>query len=297
MKRREFLSAGAIGLAALTTPAMAQPSRNSSQPRTKPAKVLHFTRSQGFEHDPAKRLEDGTTLSGRALKAYFADKQIELVETQDGNLFDGDLEQYDGFIFYTSGGLLSTDGSKNDYSKPMTSAGLRKMIDAIRSGKGLVGIHSATDSHCGIDEDGVDAYTKLIGARFTGHGDQQFATLTIVEPTTFPFLKESGKRITTWEEWYTMNQFNKDLHILLVQETKEMTGKDYARPPFPASWIRKEEQGRVAYASFGHDNRYFQNVENVRRIGELVEWSVGRFQADTTPNLDKVTPKANEMPK
>jgi type 1 glutamine amidotransferase len=297
MKRRDFLTASAVGLAALTTPAMAQSFRNRRQQGMKPAKVLHFTRSQGFEHDPAKQFDDGTTLSGRALKAYFADKQIELVETQDGNLFDGNLEQYDGFIFYTSGNLLSADGSKNDSSKPMTAAGLRKMIGAIRSGKGFVGIHAATDSHCGIDEDGVDIFTKLIGARFTSHGAQQFATLTIVQPTTFPFLKESGKRMTTWEEWYAMNQFSKDLHVLLVQETKGMAGGEYARPSFPATWIRKEGQGRVAYSSFGHDNWYFQNVENVRRIGELVEWSVGRFYADTTPNFDRVTPKGNEMPK
>ena len=263
----------------------------------KPAKVLHFTRSQGFEHGPAKLLDDGTTHSGRGLKDYFADKNIELVETQDGGLFDGDLAQYDAFIFYTSGNLLDARGSKNDQAKPMTADGLRKMIDAIRAGKGFVGIHAATDTHCGLLEEGVDIYTKLVGARFTGHGPQQFATLTIVEPTAFSFLKESGKRITTWDEWYAMNQFNKDMHVILIQETKGMEGKDYERPQFPLSWLRQEGKGRVAYSSFGHDNRYFQNVENVRRIGELVEWSIGRFDADTTPNIDKVTPGAGQMPK
>ena len=262
----------------------------------KPAKVLHFTRSQGFEHGPAKLLDDGTTPSGRGLKDYFADKNIELIEAQDGSLFDGDLEQYDAFIFYTSGNLLDARGSKNDQAKPMTADGLRKMIDAIRGGKGFVGIHAATDTHSGLIEDGVDIYTKLVGGRFTSHGPQQFATLTVVEPTSFPFLKESGKRITTWDEWYAMNQFNKDMHVILIQETEGMEGKDYARPPFPLSWIRQEGQGRAAYSSFGHDNRYFQNKENVRRIGELVEWSIGRFDADTTPNIDKVTPGAGQMP-
>ena len=89
---------------------------------------------------------------------------------------------------------------------------------------------------------------------------------------------------------------NKDMHVILIQETAGMDGKDYARPPFPASWIRLEGKGRAAYSSFGHDNRYFQNTENVRRIAELIEWSVGRFQVDVSPNIDKVTPRANEMP-
>ena len=265
-----------------------------------PAKVLYFTRSQGFEHGPAKLLDDETTFSGRSLNAYFADKNIELIETQDGGLFDGDLEQYDAFIFYTSGNLLNAAGSKNDKAKPMTADGLRKMIAAIRAGKGFVGIHAATDTHCGLIEDGVDIYARLVGAQFTGHGPQQFSTITIVEPAEFPFLKESGKRMTTWDEWYAANQFNKDMHVLLIQETAEMdSGGDrqhYARPPFPMTWIRQERQGRVAYSSFGHDNRYFQNKENVRRIGELVEWSIGRFDADTTPNIDQVTPGAGQMP-
>lgn len=266
----------------------------------KPAKILHFTRSQGFEHDPAKLLDDGTTVSGRGLKAYFDKfgKKIEVIETQDGGLFDGDLGQYDAFVFYTSGNLLNADGSKNDKAKPMTEAGLRKMIAAVRAGKGFVGIHSATDTHSGSvrDEDGVDIYIKFVGARFTGHGPQQFGTATIVEPTAFPFLKESGKRFTTWEEWYGMGSFNKDIHVILIQETEGMEGRDNARPPFPTSWIRKEGQGRVAYSSFGHQNQYFRNMENVRRIGELVEWSIGRFNVDITPNIEKVTPGFDQMP-
>ena len=262
----------------------------------KPAKVLNFTRSQGYEHEPAKLLDDGTTGSGQILKTYFADKKIELVETQDGGVFDGDISQYDAFIFYTSGNLLDAGGSKNDKAKPMTADGLKKLIAAVQAGKGFVAIHSSTDSHCGgalKADDGADLYTRFVGARFTGHGDQQDATLTVVEPAMFPFLKAAGKAITTKDEWYAMNQFNKDLHVLLIQETEGMRGNDYNRPPFPATWIRKEGNGRVAYTSFGHDNRYFK--ENEKRIGDLIEWAVGRFEADTTPNIDKVTPGSGQM--
>ena len=263
---------------------------------SKTAKILYFTRSQSFEHGPAKLLDNGITVSGQALQKYFADKNIEVVETQDGGVFDGDLDQYDAFVFYTSGNLLDANGSKNAQAKPMSEAGLRKMFAAVQNGKGFVGIHAATDTYCNLkDDNGVDLYTKFIGARFTGHGPQQFSTLTVVaEPTTFPFIKDSGKHITTWDEWYGMNQFNKDLHVLLIQETAGMDGKDYDRPPFPATWIRQEGKGRVAYTSFGHDNRYFQNTENVRRAADMIEWAVGRFDADTTPNIDRVTPRVNE---
>ena len=292
MKQRFFLSliafAALLGLCSFM---------NAQE--VKQAKILIFTRSQGFEHEPAKLLDDGTTGTGRLLKDYFTDKnkKIEIVETQDGGVFDGDISQYDAFVFYTSGNLLDAGGSKNDKAKPMTEAGLRKLFAAVRAGKGFLGIHSSTDSHVGNlkDENGVDLYTKFVGARFTGHGDQQNATLTIVEPTAFPTLKAAGKQITTRDEWYAMNQFAKDMHVVLIQETAEMTGKDYERPPFPATWIRKEGQGRVAYTSLGHDNRYL--AQHVQLIGDFVEWAIGRFEADTTPNIEKVTPGAFEMRK
>jgi len=269
-----------------------------SAQEVKQAKILIFTRSQGFEHEPAKLLDDGTTGTGRLLKSYFTDKnkKIDIVETQDGGVFDGDISQYDAFVFYTSGNLLDARGSKNDKAKPLTEAGFRKLVAAIQAGKGFLGIHAATDSHVGNlkDENGTDLYTKLIGARFTSHGAQQDATLTIVEPAAFPALKAAGKQIRTRDEWYAMNQFAKDMHVVLIQETEGMTGKDYERPPFPASWLRKESAGRVAYTSLGHDNRYF--AQHIQLMGDFVEWTLGRFDADTTPNIEKVTPGAFTMP-
>lgn len=294
MKRRFFL------FAALCAASMLLAAGTFAQ-ETKKDKVLFFSRSQGFQHDPAKLKDDGTTVCGQALKKYLAEKNIELTETQDGGAFDGDLTQYSGFIFYTSGNLEDGNGSKNDKAKPLSAEGVRNLIAAVKSGKGFVGIHSATDTHCKQKaEDGVDLYTRFIGARFAGHGPQQTATATVVSPADFPHLKVAGKSITAWEEWYTQKEYNKDIRVLLVQETEGMKnggGKDYERPPFPAAWLRLEGKGRVAYSPFGHNNSYWEKTEDVCRVGELVEWSVGRFNVDTAPNMDKVTPGANELPK
>ena len=292
----------------------------------KPAKILLFTRSQGHEHEPARWVDNGTG-TGRILNAYFRayDKNIEIVETQDGRVFDGDIDQYDAFVFYTSGNLLGgVDANhekiqRNAAFHPMTEAGLRKMIAAIRAGKGFVGIHAATDTHCGIMEDGVDIFTRLVGARFTGHGPDQYAKLTVVQPTTtilrrynlrlgrsvyaeqtvvqptaIPFLKGKGKQFTFFDEWYGMNHFNTDMHVVLIQETEGMRGRDYERPPYPMTWLRKEGEGRAAYTSVGHNNRYLNEIAWL--VSDLIEWSIGRFNADTTPNIETVTPRFREMP-
>ena len=300
MKLRYVLSfalvASFIGLCALLN------TQTLKAEEVEPARILVFTRSQGFQHQPAERLDDGTTGTGRILTAYFRayNKNVEIVETQDGRVFDGDIDQYDAFVFYTSGNLLSADGSKNEHAHPMTEAGLRRMIAAVRGGKGFVGIHAATDSHSGIVEDGGDIFTRFVGARFTGHGPDQYAKLTVVQPTAFPFLKGKGEYFTFFDEWYGMGQFSPDMHVILIQETEGMYGypntthNDYARPPYPMSWIRAEGQGRVAYTSVGHNNQYLTHI--IGLVGDLVEWSIGRFDADTTPNIETVTPGFRQMP-
>jgi len=76
-----------------------------SSPTEKKTKVLYFTRSSGEGHSPARMREYGTTLSGVALKKYCEERNIELVESHDGKIFDGDVSEYDAFVFYTTGGL------------------------------------------------------------------------------------------------------------------------------------------------------------------------------------------------
>ena len=300
MKLRYILSfalvAAFLGLCTLTNV------QTATAEELKPAKILIFTRSQGFEHEPARWVDNGTG-TGRILAAYFAEnnKNIEIVETQDGRIFDGNLDQFDAFVFYTSGNLrggVAADDvrrQRNAAFYPMSEAGLRNLIAAVRAGKGFVGIHAATDTHSGdLVEDGVDIYTRFVGARFTSHGRDQNATLTVVQPTAFPFLKEKGNSFVFFDEWYGMNQFNTDMHVVLIQETEGMRGNDYNRPPYPMTWIRAEGEGRVAYTSVGHNNRYMTGI--VGLIGDLVEWSIGRFDADTTPNIETVTPGFRQMP-
>ncbi len=240
MKRRIFC---AVVLTITSLPLLF--SVRTEAQETEKSKVLLFTRSQGFEHGPAKLQDDGTTICGQGLKQYFADRNIELVETQDGGVFDQDLDQYEAFIFYTSGNLEDEGGSKNPAAKAMSAEGVRKMIAAVRAGKGFVGIHSATDTHCSQKaENGEDLYTAFVGARFSGHGPQQFASVVVTEPVEMPWLKETGKKITNFEEWYTNNHHAKDLHVVLFQDTKGMEGQPHQRPDYPSTWIRQEGKGR-----------------------------------------------------
>ena len=74
-----------------------------------------------------------------------------------------------------------------------------------------------------------------------------------------------------------------------------MTGNDYARPPFPSTWARMQGKGRVFYTSMGHREDVWTSAEFQSSLLGGINWATGRVEADVTPNLAKVAPKANEL--
>ena len=82
---------------------------------------------------------------------------------------DGDLDQYDAFIFYVSG-MLTKPSERPQPGEPMSAEGKKRLLAAIAAGKGFVGIHAATDAFRGP---GIDPYTAMIGGEFAVHGVQQ----------------------------------------------------------------------------------------------------------------------------
>ena len=75
-----------------------------------------------------------------------------------------------------------------------------------------------------------------------------------------------------------------------------MNGFQYARQPYPETWARMQGKGRVFYTSMGHRDDVWQSAEFKSILLGGIDWTTGRVDADVTPNLDHVTPKANELP-
>jgi type 1 glutamine amidotransferase len=98
------------------------------------------------------------------------------------------------------------------------------------------------------------------------------------------------------EEWYSIKDFRKDLHVLLVQETAGMNGSDYQRPPYPATWARMHGKGRVFYTSMGHREDVWTNPLFQSILLGGISWAVGNVRADVSPNIEKATPQAWTLP-
>lgn len=293
MNRRRWLgSTMALGI---STPvaAMAQPASTTKK------RILAFTRSAGFQHDVAKLNGDSCVIHD-VLSLILPLHGFEVDCTKDGRAFVPEtIAKYDAFFFYTTGDLTAT--KSEDGFPPMPKEGKKALLDAIAAGKGFVGSHCASDTfhskgdgRKNQDAKDIDPFIAMLGGEFISHGNQQKALMRVVSPS-FPGL--SGIRDFTWdEEWYSLKNFQNDLHVVLVQDTQGMKGHDYDRPSFPATWARNHGRGRVFYTSMGHRPDVWTKPLFHQLLLAAFAWTTGRVDFEPTPNMSAVTPRAAVMP-
>jgi len=285
MRRREMMLASAVAMLGWQAFEVGQ----AAAAGRKKQKVLFFTRSPIWEHPWITR--EASALS--KIEGIFTElgrkAGLEVVCTKDGAVFDGDLDPYDAIAFYATGNLLSEKCETRQPGTPMSSRGKQRLLAAVEAGKGFVGIHPATTC---FPSTGIDPFVAMIGAEFIMHDRPQVATMRVTSPK-FPGVEGLGNEFSLFEEWYAQRKFAKDLHVILVQETAGMQGVWYQRPPFPATWARMHGKGRVFYTSMGHqeiwNNRIFRQV----LLGGIA-WALHNIEADVTPNIAQVTPKADQ---
>ncbi|MBN1908216.1 MAG: ThuA domain-containing protein [Pirellulales bacterium] len=295
MHRRDLLrsaSMAALGLAFF-------PCRGAFA-KEKKQKVLYFTRSATYEHSAVRRKGKKLSISERVLKEVGKRHGFDVVCTKDGRVFDGDLDQFDAFAFYTSGDLTKP---KKGEAPPMTLKGKDRLLAAVAGGKGFLGIHSCSDSFhskgpANENQKEVDPFLAMLGGEFIVHGKQQVAKLRVTSPN-FPGVAGQGlpETFELMEEWYTLKNFAPDLHVILVQETAGMEGDCYQRPPFPASWARLHDKGRVVYTSLGHRHEVWEDPKYQEGLAGALAWSMGNVDFAVPANIKEVAPKADQLPK
>jgi uncharacterized protein len=200
-------------------------------------KALLVTTTNGWHHES---LHWGVI----ALKDLAARNFFDVVVYEDPNSFnDKFLEQFQVVIFLnTTGDIFNADQQK----------ALEKFI---QSGKGFVGIHSASDT-----EYGWDWYTKLVGRMFHIHPVIQTAKLQVLDPK-FPGLQGFADGKLWTDEWY---EFDRELvpdlnYVLGVDETTynpkvqwgEKKGEGMGKL-HPVSWYHNYDGGRSFYTALGH---------------------------------------------
>ncbi len=280
MKRGKMLRlTGAVLLGWLILPVDRPAAGEKERPR-----LLYFTRSGTFEHAVVHRDGEALSLSGVVLQKLGKKAGFEVECTDDGRVFDADLDRYDAIAFYTFGDLTEPNRLG---TPPMSPEGKQKLLDAVAGGKGFVGFHSASLSFRSPGNKAgapVDPYIAMLGGELDRHGKPQEATVAVRSPT-FPGATTLPRTLRMTDEWYVMRNLADNLHVILMLQTEGLKESCYRRPPTPVAWARRHGTGRVFFTCMGdceqtwNDERFQQVV-----LGGLM-WALGQVEADATPNF------------
>jgi len=268
-----------------------------AQERTPAPRVLFFSRNVGYEHAVVHREGSQLSLAERRMTQMLGKLGAAAVCKKDGRIFDQDLAVYDAFVFYTNGDLTLKN---RRHVPPMTARGLQRLLAAIDSGTGFFGIHSTCASWRTAGEknenhpERLSPFLKMLGGEFIAHGAQQEATLRLVDPH-FPGVQKLDGALRMYEEYYGLKNFATDLHVILVQETAGMQGNWYQRPPYPATWARKQKAGRVFFTSLGHRADVWSSQPFEQIVLGGLSWVLGKVDADVTANITSATPEASTL--
>ena len=268
-------------------------------------KLLFFTKSSGFEHDVISWKKGQPSYAENIFLELGKKESWDFEFSKDGSKFSPEyLAGFDAVIFYTTGDLTSEGTDKNP---PMSPAGKQALFDYVKSGKGFIGLHSASDTFHTANESKkgpdryanhgkeADPYICFLGGEFIIHGAQQVATNKVIDKK-FPGFSDIGDSFAFNEEWYSLKDFNPDIHVLTVIDSPKMQGPMYQRPAYPNTWARAEGKGRVFYTAMGHREDVWTNPTFQSILTGAIHWATGDVDAAIPPNLKEAAPEAMTNP-
>ncbi len=215
------------------------------------------------------------------------------------------LKQYDAiFLDSTTGEFLD---DPND--KAVSSARRQALLDFVKGGKGIAGVHAATDAYHtsgrpaspGAEPTVLTGtwpeFNEMIGGFFKFHWS--YPTLIPVKiddpnsPLTSMFPARGYEIV---DETYTFAQDSfsrKRVHVLTSVNYKKMSAEDKAKEPaatrrtdgdYALSYIQRVGSGRVFYEAHGHDEKIYFSRPWVAHMLAGVQYAIGDLKADDSPS-------------
>ncbi|KPK87330.1 MAG: hypothetical protein AMS27_02775 [Bacteroides sp. SM23_62_1] len=220
-------------------------------------KILIYTRNgEGYVHDNIEA-------SVIALESICSELSIETVVSDDPVIFNDEyLVQFDGIIFSnTNNEAFLADDQRRSFQ------------EFIHSGKGFIGIHSATGS-----EREWPWFWSLLGGKFLRHPPFQPFNIKVIDSNhqSTDFLPE----IWEWEdECYYVHYINPGIRVLLAADLTTVDDDEREDYPgtiygdlFPLAWCHHYEGGRVWYTALGHTREHYSDSLFREHLKGGIQW-------------------------
>ena len=262
---------------------------------TAPKRVLFLTHAALYKHSslgPAERAVAEIGTSGgfevTTLEGYRQDSNaIDLTMITDDY-----LARYDALMLMTNGNL------------PLTDAQKRSIVDYVRNGKALIGVHCASLTLYNYPEFGemLGGYYRRSIVPTTRIGQTNPGVLKVEDPM-HPATRMLGASWSLAEEFYQFGTeiwnparptenvsqvarlpiplaFTRDrVHVLLSLDTEKMDltglGPEIVKGgDYPQAWTRSYGRGRVFYTALGHRDDIWSNDPVFRaHISGGIRWA------------------------
>jgi len=234
-----------------------------------PRRLLVFTACKGFRHSAIECGAAALEIMGQKTGAYAA------VVSDDVAMFRAEnLRQFDAVCFNNTTGELFEDPTLR-----------QDLLEFVKNGGGVVGIHAATDCCYQWPEFGA-----LIGGYFDGHPWNETVTVKLDEPQHPLNAAFGGRPFEVADEIYQFREpySRQKLRVLLSLDT---TKTDMRKPgikrrdgDFALSWVRRYGKGRVFYCALGHREEIFWNPAILRHYLDGIQFALGDLEADAAPS-------------
>ncbi|KOX08091.1 glycosyl hydrolase [Micromonospora sp. NRRL B-16802] len=227
-------------------------------------RALLFTKTAGYRHDS---IPAGISM----FQQQAAANNFELVQTEDASVFTpANLATFDVVIMFQTSGMV------------WTSAAQRQAIEGyLASGKGIVGVHNATDMGIEAEYPWWDQ-TVNGGAHMPEHSPGVLPGTAIVADKQHPSTVGLPDRWNRSEEWYNFDTNPRgNVHVLVTADERTYNpGSRAMGPDHPISWCRNAGGGRVWATAMGHASESYSETNFRNHVLGGVKWAAGNLPGD-----------------
>jgi type 1 glutamine amidotransferase len=236
--------------------ALAAFATSPSQAERWPNRILYVTHSAGFRHDVIPTSRAVLKQLGEASRAF------RITTTEDVSALTAEnLRHYAAVMFFTTGELPISDAQK------------AALLTFVRSGRGFLGVHSATDTFYMWPD-----YGKLIGGYFNEHPWHQKVTIDVAEPAS-PLVGFLAPSFAVDDEIYQIRAFDAQTSRILLRldpasvdlDAPNVHRQDYG---WPLAWTRSFGRGRVFYTALGHEEGVWRDPRYQQMLTNAILWTI-----------------------
>lgn len=249
----------------------AMPAKPVAAPK-QPRKLLVFNLCKGFKHGSIPYWDKALEIMGKKTGAF------EVVVSDDMAMFKAEnLNKFDAVCFNNTTML--------GFEQPELRESL---MNFIKGGKGIVGIHAATDNFYKWPQ-----AAEMMGGQFCGHpwGGGGTWAVKIDDPQHPLMTPFKGKAFKVNDEIYLTKPplYSRDKQRVLMsldmadEATGGVDGGKFRDADVGLSWIKDYGKGRLFYCSLGHNNHLTWDPVLLAHYLDGIQFALGDFPVDTKP--------------